>query len=354
MTLRILFVYFFVMYKNYADWHNTGPHIQYIIYILIYNICMYLYISQWTLTHYGMPYPLALTCAHMAFSFVVLLPLSLKIDIQQHVTSLQNQWVGLLFIGSSMALNIALNNISLLYVSLALNQIIRSSIPVVTCIMSILVEQKFPCRMESLSLLILCFGVVIVVWEGSVSGQPLGIFLCLLGTISNALMMTLSSKLLSQKFDVIRLTFYTAPVSLMCLIPFMLRTEYTAFAMFVRKNAFQASGIVLAGCVNALFYNLVHSMIIKKTSAVTSTVLGQVKVIGLVILAIFILDEKKVFNFKIVSGSLIALTGVFLYSRVEIKRLQKRDLTPSSESTDLYDKRLMMLPADLQHDSESD
>lgn len=32
--------------------------------------------------------------------------------------------------------------------------------------------------------------------------------------------MTFSGKLLSEKLDVVRLTFYTAPVSLACLAPF--------------------------------------------------------------------------------------------------------------------------------------
>lgn len=237
-----------------------------------------------------------------------------------------------MFIGSSMALNIALNNVSLLYVSLSLNQIIRSSIPAVTCIMAILVERKIPSCMESLSLLILCIGVMIVVWEGSVSGHPFGVFICLLGTFSNSLMMTLSSKLLSQKLDPIKLTFYTAPVSLLCLMPFMLKMEYKDFVIFNSTNGFHTFGIMLIGCMNALFYNLVHYLVIKQTSAVTSTVLGQVKVIGLVILAAFLLNERKEFSTRMIVGSLVALVGFSLYSQIEIKRIKGKDLIPKVDS----------------------
>lgn len=301
-------------------------------YVVVSESVTFDLLLQWTLTQYGMPYPLALTCGHMGFSFLVLMPLSLKSSPGQHLALLKRQSTGILFIGSSMALNIALNNVSLLYVSLSLNQIIRSSIPAVTCIMAILVERKIPSCMETVSLLILCAGVIIVVWEGSVSGNLFGVFLCLIGTFSNALMMTLSSKLLSQKLDPIELTFYTAPISLLCLAPFMLKTEYKDFAIFVSTNGLQPFGIILIGCMNALLYNLVHYLVIKQTSAVTSTVLGQVKIVGLVILAAFLLDERKDFSTRMVVGSLISLVGFSIYSQIEIKRLKSRNLTSNLDT----------------------
>jgi hypothetical protein len=62
---------------------------------------------------------------HMAFSFTVLAPVALAQPWTVHQMTLQKQWRGILCIGTFMALNIALNNISLLDISLSLNQIIR-------------------------------------------------------------------------------------------------------------------------------------------------------------------------------------------------------------------------------------
>lgn len=45
------------------------------------------------------------------------------------------------------------------------------------------------------------------------------------GMVSNALMMTTSGRVLSERLDVLRLTFYTAPVSCACLVPFYLTKE---------------------------------------------------------------------------------------------------------------------------------
>jgi len=80
---------------------------------------------QWALGHYGLSFPLMLTSTHMAFSFIVLAPFALRTSWEVHVRTLQKQWAGVLYIGCFMALNIALNNISLLDITLSLNQVIR-------------------------------------------------------------------------------------------------------------------------------------------------------------------------------------------------------------------------------------
>ena len=61
----------------------------------------------------------------MAFSFAVLAPAALWEPLRSHRRTLEKQWKGIVGIGACMALSIALNNISLLDVSLTLNQIIR-------------------------------------------------------------------------------------------------------------------------------------------------------------------------------------------------------------------------------------
>lgn len=59
--------------------------------------------------------------------------------------------------------NIALNNMSLVFLSLSLSQIIRSGIPVMTALLGAVIEKKIPTPFELLSLLILTAGVVLSV-----------------------------------------------------------------------------------------------------------------------------------------------------------------------------------------------
>jgi len=196
--------------------------------------------------------------------------------------------------GAFLALNIALNNISLIDISLSLNQVIRSSIPVVTCLLAIVVEGKVPGEREGWALVMLTVGVMIAVWQGTVAGKPHAIMYCVMGTVCNAAMMTFSGKLLSEKLDVVRLTFYTAPISLMCLAPFMAILEMDAFRVYFAQHFNDVLGIIVLSSVNAVTYNLVHSLMIKRSSAVTTTVLGEIKIVGLLILSALILDEGKV------------------------------------------------------------
>ncbi len=49
-----------------------------------------------------------------------------------------------------------------------------------------------------------------------------------------------------------------------------------------------AAIILLSSCV-ALAYNVVHNILLQRTSAVTVTVLGEVKIVGLLILSALLL-----------------------------------------------------------------
>lgn len=113
-----------------------------------------------------------------------------------------------------------------------------------TALLAVVVERKVPTRFEAAVLVLLCAGVSITVWEG-LAGSATGIIFCHIGTVcaskclvimpdvptlpclnswsvqvSNAAMMTLSGRMLSTRVDALRLTFYTAPVCCLVLLPF--------------------------------------------------------------------------------------------------------------------------------------
>ena len=260
----------------------------------------------------------------MAFSFLVLGPIALRTPWEVHERTLAKQWRGILYIGSFMALNIALNNISLLDISLSLNQVIRSAIPVVTCVLAVVVERKIPTQQEVTSLLVLTTGVMISVWQGTIAGKPHAILFCIFGTVCNGAMMTFSGKLLSEKLDVVRLTFYTAPVSLCCLAPFMVWRELAAFKVYFASNNKNVLGIMLISSLNAVCYNAIHALVIKRTSAVTTTVIGEIKIVGLLILSAILLGESKDFTAKMLLGCAMAMTGFVMYSHVKLAKMRSQ------------------------------
>ena len=107
----------------------------------------------------------------------------------------------------------------------------RSAIPVCTAILAIFIEKKVPTGEEALGLLVLTLGVMVAVWEGSVSGSVTGLLLCCAGTVCNAAMMSTAGKVMSEKVDVLRLTFYTAPISCSVLLPLFLIREVSLLSM---------------------------------------------------------------------------------------------------------------------------
>ncbi|PSC74164.1 sugar phosphate phosphate translocator [Micractinium conductrix] len=280
-------------------------------------------LNKWSLGVYGFRFPFLLTSCHMLFSFCVLAPVAMRESWENHRRTLEKQWRGIVYIGAFMALNIALNNLSLLDISLTLNQIIRSAIPVVTCVLAILVESRYPSSQELAALITLTLGVMLAVWQGTATGKPYAIMFCVVGTVCNGAMMTFSGKVLSEKLDVVRLTFYTAPVSLCCLAPFYWIYERERFWVYLPSHTDGVAMIMLVSSINAVCYNMIHSLMIKKTSAVTTTVLGEVKIVGLLVLSAMLLGEGKEFTMKMTAGVVLAITGFAMYSHTRVQKLRE-------------------------------
>lgn len=62
---------------------------------------------------------------------------------------------------------------------------------------------------------------------------------------------------------------------------------------------------------------------IKKTSAVTTTVLGEVKIVGLLVLSAMLLGEGKEFTLKMTVGCGLAMSGFALYSHTKIIKFRE-------------------------------
>ncbi|KAL6785713.1 hypothetical protein ACKKBF_B01345 [Auxenochlorella protothecoides x Auxenochlorella symbiontica] len=275
-------------------------------------------LNKWALGIYGFRFPFLLTTAHMSFSFLVLAPFALRTPWEAHRATLRRSWRGVVYIGAFMALNIALNNVSLQDISLTLNQVIRSAIPAVTCLLAVFVEGHVPSRREAAGVLTLTLGVMAVVWQGRATGRAYAVLFCMAATVCNGAMMTFSGKVMSEKLDVVSLTFYTAPVSLFCLLPFFLKFELAKLMAYLPENPQGAAYVLLLTSINALAYNLVHTLMIKRTSAVTTTVLGMIKIVGLLLLSTFLLGEGRELTPSMTAGCIMAVTGFAVYSHTRL------------------------------------
>ncbi len=67
-------------------------------------------------------------------------------------------------------------------------------------------------------------------------------------------------------------------------------------------------------------------MLIKQTSAVTTTVLGEIKIVGLMVLSALLLGEGKQFTVKMTVGCVLASVGFCMYSHTKIVAFRSKDL----------------------------
>ena len=78
--------------------------------------------------------------------------------------------------------------------------------------------------------------------------------------------------------------------------------------------------LLLLGSGNALLYNVVHYMMIQRMNATTTTVLGNVKVVGLMLLSSLLFGETKEWGVRMFAGCFTTLSGFAVYSYASLKQ----------------------------------
>lgn len=126
-------------------------------------------LNRWALHSSGFSFPLVMTASHMFFSVICLAPVLLRslhyrakhVEVMESFSILR----GLAVVGLFNGLQIALNNASLMFIELSMNQVIRAFIPVIVALFSVCIEYKVPDRRQAVALFAVSIGVVIAVFE---------------------------------------------------------------------------------------------------------------------------------------------------------------------------------------------
>lgn len=282
---------------------------------LVFNTSINLF-NRWCLGVYGFKFPLTVTVCHFAFAFLALTPLMVLVPTYaaQHREAWRRDWKGFLATGVFTGINVAFNNSSLVYLSLSMNQVITASMPVLTCAFAICIEKNYwPNTPQIAGIFPICLGVMLAVYEEA-HNETLGIVLCLIATVANALRTALSSFLLQNKLDVFSMTWYTGPVSALVLLPFALYNESSAITEYAAMKPWPTAGILGFGSLLALVYNVILFLTIKTLTGVTMNVMGNVKIIFLLLMSRLTLGELTDLDVNMVTGVCLTFSGFFIYS----------------------------------------
>lgn len=207
-----------------------------------------------------------------------------------------------------------MNNVSLRTIELSTNQSIKAITPVVTSVFSLLIEkQPFHAREVSCLAALSC-GVACVVWDGAVKNGIMGVTLCLLSTVCNACTMSLRGRL-SRKTTAAELNCITAPLAALFLVPFVLILELDELSTASRSTDSFSVYLLVLGVSSALAgaYNVVHTLMIQKESAVATAALGQVKIVCLVLLSFRYLEGADDLSVREIVGCLATFFSFSLY-----------------------------------------
>jgi drug/metabolite transporter (DMT)-like permease len=141
-------------------------------------------------------------------------------------------------------------------------------------------------------------------------------------------MTAVSSRLMRAKLDSVNLTYYMAPPSALMTLPFMLTFEYSTLTSRW-ATTFAGTNIVfillLSGLI-ALALNVSTFLAIKATSALTFTVIGNIKVIFSIVISVIIFkNEIGLFN---AFGCAVTIAGAWWYSQIQHEVKTRKQQTP--------------------------
>merc|ERR1712046_124233 len=166
-------------------------------------------------------------------------------------------------------------------------------------------------------------GAVLSVPFGSNLVTAYGMLLVILSTVMAGLRPVMSALLMAGSRDSglspIPLLWYDSLISVaVLLIMFLLSEERRAVPEYFAQDPALGVAIVLVGSAMALLYNIVTFYLIKLTSALNSTILGNLKTVLLILTAAIFFDQiSSVVNWI---GYAVFFGALFVYSYLNYQR----------------------------------
>jgi drug/metabolite transporter (DMT)-like permease len=279
--------------------------------------------NKWVMSKTGFDFPWILTAIHITMSGIGSYILdSIYLGKRKSGTfGLKEETRALLAFSFLYALNIAISNLSLSFVSLALHQVIRSSTPLFTVIFDFFMRKQKIKRVEIISLAPVVLGVVLATIKQGNSPELkfdieylLALSLTTFGVALSA-MKGIATNAMLNEYNPLELIWKTAIFSSVQCVAFgYLAGEIKGIGIMADSlhDRWPLAREVLLNGFFAFLLNWVSFTANAKTSALTMTVAGNVKQALLIILAIYIFSIKV--SFLNIIGIVITLLGGLWYS----------------------------------------
>jgi len=267
--------------------------------------------------------------------------LLLKFEKPQ-IQECKNQWKTLLAFAIIHGIDIGLENFSIVYISISLNQIIKATVPAMTLVLSWLLEGKTYDLKLIITTAMTVAGAVMAVyknpqiiddgWYGAIAA---GLSACA-AAVSTVLLGVLLQR---EHINAVAIACYTSLPGAILLFPPFLLFEYqqlvtppTKAADLLKRQ--HVTYILLALCFLALLYNLSRLWLINSTEAHHSAVAGNIKNIVLVGGSMVVFGDHRLFSARTWAGMLLTFIGFSLYSYFKLKNIAHNNAVADGTQSD--------------------
>jgi solute carrier family 35 protein C2 len=228
-------------------------------------------------------------------------------------------WKSLLALAIIHGVDVGLENFSIVYISISLNQIIKATVPAMTLVLSWLFEDRHYTTQMVLSTALTVVGAILAVLNNPQIKEDgvYGIVAACLSAVAGAVSTILLGLLLQRaKINAVTISFASSLPSALVLLPAFFAYEWpvlTDSSHFAHK--YDDTHIWLAVvAVLACFYNLSRLYLIKFTAAHYSVVAGNVKVAVIVLLSMAVFGDHGGFSAQNWAGVVLTIIGFTVYT----------------------------------------
>lgn len=276
-------------------------------------------LNKWIFHRYPtFKYPGTLTACHMLACYL-LSSATLRISGRQARALSERSARAVLQLSLVFVVSVAAGNAALGYIHVSFAQAIGATAPLWTVLLSVLLTRKSYPPLVYASLGLITLGMLLTV-RGEVNFHPLGFVLLLTATLTRALKSILQGMLLSapeERLDPLELLYHMAPRAGIALLLWAGLMERSVLADdSVREPVLWLC--IGASSLVAFLLNLSQFLVTKATSAVTLQVLGNIKVVLLIMVSVAIFGNEV--SLQAAVGCAICLGGVVLYNSATRKK----------------------------------
>eukprot|EP00996_Jenningsia_fusiforme_P001176 NODE_2075_length_1305_cov_29.736465_g1888_i0.p1 GENE.NODE_2075_length_1305_cov_29.736465_g1888_i0~~NODE_2075_length_1305_cov_29.736465_g1888_i0.p1 ORF type:complete len:347 (-),score=43.22 NODE_2075_length_1305_cov_29.736465_g1888_i0:153-1193(-) len=259
--------------------------VSYCLVNLILNI-----LNGWLFLRSPFRFPLSLTVIHMCSGYFITAalfrfrPCAPELFVMQKVPNTFEASKKMMILGFLSGANIALNNVSLLYINVALNQIVKAFNPVLIAMCDVGFRGVRYRANVWMGLLAITTGVVLTVLNNP-QFQLIGFLCCMGSSVASAVQTTLAEQSMTEdlKLDANNFLYHTSMWSGLSVLPLALLRDFDVFAQQIQLSAPWLILMVVVTTVLGFLNNLTLLMCIKLTGGSYSAVVGNAKIILIIL-----------------------------------------------------------------------